>query len=180
MMANKKINLYSGKEYLFTLETDKNGKILIDSIEPNTYKWTCNSLYSGGSIDIDADSKDATIRMTINYWFTPLIEFWYQHMVLICMLLLIYLVLCITVPILFKRIYMRIQKKKNIIFKEPKPIQKTEVNSETECIYIAEDINLRDAGLICPSCGLQAEAGARYCKRCGCDLSSGIRNILSD
>lgn len=169
-MANQKINFYSGKEYLFTIETDDNGQLVIDSIEADTYRWTSNSLYSGGSIDIDADSRDATIRMTKDYWFTPLLRLWHQNAYLICMALLAYIAVCIAVPVSIKKIRVRIQKKKASITTVTIPAPIAEQPQEPESAPVLEDHVSDEDNLLCPNCGFKVASAARFCKQCGFDL----------
>lgn len=169
-MANQKINLYSGKEYLFTMETDKNGQFVIDSIEADTYRWTSNSLYSGGSIDIDTNSRDATIRMTKDYWFTPLLQLWHQYSYLICIALLAYIAVCIAVPVSIKKIRVRVQKKKASVTTVTIPAPIAEQPQEPESAPVLEDHVSDEDNLLCPNCGFKVASAARFCKQCGFDL----------
>lgn len=169
-MANQKINLYSGKEYLFTMETDENGQFVIDSIEADTYRWTSNSLYSGGSMDIDTESRDATIRMTKDYWFTPLLQLWHQHTYLICVALLAYIAVCIAVPVSIKKIRVRVQKKKASVTTVTVSAPITEQPQELESVPVAEDHASDEGNLLCPNCGFKVTSAARFCKQCGFDL----------
>lgn len=169
-MANQKINLYSGKEYLFTMETDENGQFVIDSIEADTYRWTSNSLYSGGSMDIDTESRDATIRMTKDYWFTPLLQLWHQHTYLICVALLAYIAVCIAVPVSIKKIRVRVQKKKASATTVTVSAPITEQPQELESVPVAEDHASDEGNLLCPNCGFKVTSAARFCKQCGFDL----------
>ena len=169
-MANQKINLYSGKEYLFTMETDKNGQFVIESIEADTYRWTSNSLYSGGSIDIDTNSRDATIRMTKDYWFTPLLQLWHHHTCLICVALLAYIAMCIAVPVSIKKIRVRVQKKKASVTTVTVPTRIVEQPQEPESAPVLEDHASDEGNLLCPNCGFKVASAARFCKQCGFDL----------
>ncbi len=170
-MANQKINFYSGKEYLFTMETDDNGQLVMDSMEAGTYRWTSNSLYSGGSIDIDADSRDATIRMTKDYWFTPLLCMWHQHAYIICIALLAYIAVCITIPILIKKISVHVPKKKVPVTNTAVPAPIAEHTQELESAAVLEEDHVSDeSNLLCPNCGCQVASEARFCKQCGFDL----------
>ena len=171
-MAHQKINLYSGKEYLFTMETDENGQFVIDSIEADTYRWTSNSLYSGGSIDIDTDSRDATIRMTKDYWFTPLLRLWHQHTYLICIALLAYIVVCIAVPVSIKKIRVRVQNKKAVVTTVTVPAPIAERPQEPESALVLEDHVSDENNLLCPNCGFKVASAARFCKQCGFDLQN--------
>lgn len=169
-MANQKINLYSGKEYLFTMETDKNGQFVIDSIEADTYRWTSNSLYSGGSIDIDTNSRGATIRMTKGYWFTPLLQLWHQYSYLICIALLAYIAVCIAVPVSIKKVRVRVQKKKASVTTVTIPAPIAEQPQEPESAPVLEDHVSDEDNLLCPNCGFKDASAARFCKQCGFDL----------
>lgn len=169
-MANQKINLYSEKEYLFTIETDENGQFVIDSMEADTYRWTSNSLYSGGLIDIDTDSRDATIRMIKDYWFTPLLQLWHQNTVLICMALLAYLAVCIAVPVTIKNIRVRVQKKKASVTEVTTPIPIAEHAQEPENRLVLGEHISGDDSMLCPNCGFQVALESRFCKQCGFDL----------
>lgn len=177
-MANQKINLYSGNDYLFTLETDANGQLVIDSIEADTYKWTSNSLYSGGSINVDSDSRNATVRINNEYWFTPLLQTWYQHTALICLAFAAFLALCIAAPVSMKNMRVRVRKKKVPVPVVPRPapvVRQTQVpNNIPVAVKPVPPVAVKpvsdESGLQCPKCGLKAVSGARFCKRCGCDL----------
>ncbi len=170
-MAHQKINLYSGKNYLFTMETDENGQFVIESIEANTYRWTSNSLFGGGSIDIDGDSRDASVRTTKTYWFAPLLQLWKQHTLLISVIILAYMTLCILVPVSIKNIRSRIKKNKLLTHSENKAEMSTETIPEITDIPISEEIHRNEEGSLCPNCGYQTTLNARFCKQCGHDLS---------
>lgn len=172
-MANQKVNLYSGKEYLFTLEADDNGQLVLEDMEADTYNWTSNSLYAGGSIDIREDDHDATVRMTKTYWFAPLLGFWHQHTLLICLVLLAYIAVCIIVPISIKHIRKRVRKEKPDSPSAVIPDSVAEpVNNNAEVPASAYDTRRSDDGVPCPNCGFQTGPGARFCKQCGCDLQA--------
>lgn len=180
-MAEQKIDLYSEAGYLFTRETDENGRLVIDAIEPDTYKWTSNSLYSGGSIDIDADSNNATVRVTKDYWFTPLLQLWHQHIFMICVAALAYIVVCISIPVLLKKICVWLQKKRAKASEETESAseeaaektapqeaaEKTapaeEKQQEASCEVVTEEA-------VCPNCGHHCADNSTYCCECGTKL----------
>lgn len=165
-MSNQKINLYSGKNYLFTVETDDNGRVIIDSIETDTYRWTSNSLYSGGTIDVDANSRDATIRITKTYWFTPLLQLWHQHTLAVIIGLLGYLVLCALIPNLIKRVRSLILNKKE---SSSVSIESAQSDITTEPIMLPNSVSevSDNDGIQCPNCGFKSKSGDRFCKKCG-------------
>lgn len=173
-MANQKINFYLGKEYLFTMETDEDGKLLIDAIEADTYRWTSNSLYSGGAIDVDADSRNATVRMTKSYWFASILQLWYQHTLLIYIALLAYIAMCIAVPVSIKKTRMNIQNKKSSIPEKTKSDSIIESLPESPNVLISENSIQHNEGLVCPNCGSQTATGTRFCKHCGYSLQSAF------
>ena len=162
-MANQQINIYSGKDYLFTVQTDENGRVAIDAMEADTYKWTSNSLYGGGSLDIEAGGKAATVRMTHTYWFAPALELWQQYRLVICATVVAYLALCVGVPAGVKRLCNWIRGKKS------RAAAKASA-AETAAAPAAEPP--AQTGQVCPDCGFAVEAGARFCRKCGCDLQA--------
>lgn len=171
-MANQKINLYSGNDYLFTVETNDNGQVVIDSMEADTYKWTCNSLYGGGSIDIDANSRDATVLITKTYWFAPLVQFWHQHTVAIIMVLLGYFFLCALIPILMKKVRSLILNRKRSVPVSMEPAQSGKMTAEPLILPDSESKVSEHDGTPCPNCGFQAKSGDRFCQKCGHRLGS--------
>lgn len=168
-LANQKIDFYSGKEYMFTMETDNRGQLVIDDIEADSYKWTSNSLCGGGSIEVDRDSREATVRMTKTYRFTPLIQVWNQHAFLIYVVLLIYIAVCIAVPVLIKRIRGHVRKKKaTAVTTASMPVE--EQMQIFESATAPEKETSDDAQIVCPKCGFKATSDARFCKQCGTKL----------
>ena len=109
-VANQKVNLYSGKEYLFSLETDADGTFVIDSIEPGTYRWTSNGICGGGTMEVGSSGKKVKVKITEDYWFTPVLQVWQQHKLFICGGLLLYLMVCIMLPVLVRKICIYTQK----------------------------------------------------------------------
>lgn len=168
-MANRKIDLYSDDGFMFTIETDDSGRFVIEDIEADTYRWRSNSLYGGGSIDIDADNRSATVSTTRTYWFNPLLKIWYQHTQLICIVLIAYIAVCIIVPILLRRIFKKMRNRKTIpsAAVEPSPVTVTATAPAVNPVTQSED-----DGLICPNCGYKAVSGAKFCKQCGYNLQS--------
>lgn len=168
-MANQSINLYSEKDYLFSISTDENGHAVLDSIEAGTYRWTSNSLYYGGSLDIDEKNHNATIRITKDYWFTPLLQLWHEHIYVILLGLLTFIAACIAIPVLFRKIHKRIQNKKASADRISIPSSSSEKTQESNEAPTSK-IHMPDKGsLSCPNCGLKNASG-RYCKQCGADL----------
>ncbi len=112
-LAHQKIHLYSNDDtYLFTIETDEDGEFVLDSVEAGTYRWRSNTLYAGGTLAVNPDRQDAAIRVKQTYWFSPLLQLWYQHTALICIAVLAFIALCIAVPVSVKKIRIHIRKRK--------------------------------------------------------------------
>lgn len=170
-MAKQKINLYSEDEYLFTLETDEKGQFVIDSIIADTYRWTSNSMYSGGTMDVEAESSDAMIRVTKDYWFTPLLELCHQHRILICVVLLGYIAVCIAAPVSIKKIRVRVQKKKATAAAPASVAKKTQEPKKTP---VPDASASGVTAMLCPNCGSQVTAEDRFCEECGCDLQAAL------
>lgn len=148
-MANQRINLYSGKDYLFTFETDDDGQFVLDSIQPDKYRWTSNSLYGSGSFEVESNAKSAAVKITRSYWFAPMLRFWDQHTQQICVVLAAYLIVCMALPLALAGV----RKKR----KKPAPAV------EVAEVPTAEP----EEGVSCPSCGARAAPGAKFCRECG-------------
>lgn len=142
-LASQTIDMYLGSEYLFSFETDENGRFEIDSIETETYRWTSNSLYAGGSLDVGTDGRNAEVRRTKTYGISPLLILWEQNTGLICSALIVYLAVCIAVPVSIKSIRRKLGRKKTA----------------------AASISPK-----CPSCGFEITQGEKFCRKCGCRL----------
>lgn len=145
-LAGQTIHLYLGSEYLFSFETDEHGRFEIDSIETETYRWTSNSLYAGGSLDVGTDGRNAEIRRTKTYWISPLLILWEQNTGLICAALIVYLAVCIAVPVSIKNIHRKLGRRKTAV-----------VSTSPRC----------------PGCGFEISQGERFCRKCGCKLQDG-------
>jgi len=158
-MAEREIDLYSNGEYLFTIETDENGRATIEDMEADTYRWASDGLCGGGLIDIEEDSRQAAVRAKRTYWFTPLLVVWERHAVPICAALLAYIAVCIALPVLIGRGVKRIRRRET----GPVPAAAN--------LAAPPEGGGADApegeGPLCPSCGSQSAPGARYCMRCG-------------
>ena len=167
VMANRKIDLYSEDGYMFSIETDESGRFVIDSIAPDTYRWTSNSLYNNGYIEIDKSGKNTTVKVTYSYWFTPLLKFWYEHKLLIFILLSGYLILCVTVPILLKILcgYLREKKEAAANGKILTPTAKQERSFKNFRF-------LKGSVSTCPDCGASTPTGSCFCEQCGHDLQA--------
>lgn len=195
-MAQRKIDLYSGKEYLFTLQTDDNGQFVIEDIDADTYNWTSNGLHGGGSIIIEPDGGEVMVKTTKTYWFEPLLVFWHEHTALICLVLAAFIALCILVPVAIKIIRILIRKKKAAQASEAVSAPVSEPVNEAVSAPVAEPVNepvnapiaepanapvsapvsepvaeQSVNGSVCPKCGSAVSAGARFCNQCGYDMS---------
>lgn len=152
-MAKEQINLYCDGEYLFTLETDAHGRFTIEAIEPNTYSWTSNTLYSSGSIEIESGDLEADIRVETRYWFEPLLQLWQQHRLQLLAALAAFAMVCIAVPVLIRYFRNRAGRRKAT----PSPVPGGKPADAPAACY-------------CPSCGSPTIPGGSFCGKCGCNL----------
>ena len=136
-------------------------------IAPDTYRWTSNSLYNNGYIEIDKSGKNTTVKVTYSYWFTPLLKFWYEHKLLIFILLSGYLILCVSVPILLKIScgYLRKKKEAAANGKILTPTVKQERSFKNFRF-------LKGSVSTCPDCGASTPTGSCFCEQCGYDLQA--------
>lgn len=67
------------------------------SAEAELWKW-------------DPAVKKVKVKITEDYWFTPVLQVWQQHKLFICGGLLLYLMVCIMLPVLVRKICIYTQK----------------------------------------------------------------------
>lgn len=101
-MANVPIDIYLDGKYLFTQTTDMQGDLKLEDLEPNTYRWISDGIKGGGIIEVGSENKKAVVKVTKTYWFTLLIEYCRQHMLLLGAIIVSYVTLCIAVPVFMK------------------------------------------------------------------------------
>lgn len=102
-LAHQQIDLHSDSEFLFSFTTDEMGRFNIADMPVGSYEWTSNSIYGSGLLDINPLTRTAIVHVTGTYWFTPILEIWQQHTVLVCVALSLYVGLCIALPLLIRR-----------------------------------------------------------------------------
>ncbi|GAA6396765.1 S8 family serine peptidase [Solibaculum mannosilyticum] len=145
-MANQTVNLYSEEGFFFTFETDDRGHFTIDSIEADTYKWTSNNLYGGGFIDIEPNERNATVRTTMDYWFTPILSIWHRYNLLIYLMLIVYIMICFMIPLTMKK-------------------------NRKKCDHKTKSVSKKSTEHTCQRCGNICNIDERYCGKCGSKLT---------
>lgn len=156
-LADQEIHLYSDAGYLFSFITDEKGQFKLDDMEESTYRWTSNSVYAGGTIEIAQGERSVAARTTRAFWFTPVVEYWHQHTGVIVLILCAYIALCILVPVVICIVKKQIRKWKSKrpakpAMPDPTPVQKDTVS--------------------CPDCETDNSAGASFCRHCGHPMQS--------
>ncbi len=145
-LSNRSIDLYSDGEFLFSFDTDDQGRFVIDAIDPETYQWECPELYTSGTIMIDEDEHTASARSTKAYWFTSVQLYWQQHRGIIFLYAAGAVVICILLPAVMAGIRKSVLKKKC-----SKSRKISDPVSGTQCSY----------------CGAQMKPGEKFCSKCG-------------
>ncbi len=103
-MADQVIDLYSGEEYLFTFETDAQGQFTLDSMPEGEYRWVSHDLSGSGTLQIQSEQQQVLVQTTQNcWWFTPIIRSWQQQGWFMGILLVLYLAVCILLPVFIRR-----------------------------------------------------------------------------
>ena len=98
-LADKDIDIYSDDGYCFTVKTDGTGKFKLKGVEPDTYNWSCDGIYSGGSLLIEAGTRNAYIKKSSSYWFTPAVELYKNNTATIIWITVGYTAVCFIVPL---------------------------------------------------------------------------------
>lgn len=172
-LAGCKISIYSGADYLFTFETDENGRCVLESMPTGTYRWNSDSLYSSGDIVIQDNNQNATTHMTAGYWFTPLMQIWYQQRLLVVLALLGYFWLCLAFPATLVKCLKKVRKSWDKNGRKSKAAR----SSSTD-VRRGRDPNRNTsigASQLCPSCGKPNPNSALFCQYCGYNLKEQHR-----
>ena len=150
-MANRKINLYSGSEYLFTIETDENGQFMLENMDSDLYRWTSNGLYGSGTLEIGEEGQKAAVQLKNTYWFSPLLLFWQRYTLQICAGLLGFIAICAIIPLSIRGLQ-KLRRRKKALPAEPFPEHEND--------------------LYCPNCGSPVNQGAQFCRNCGSKIEN--------
>lgn len=179
-LAHKQIALYSESGYLFTLEADGDGRILLENMEAGSYRWSSDGVYSGGTLEIAAELTEAKVERTARYWFAPLVLRWNRNTGSVVLLLLVLLALCILTPVLIRRARKRAQQRREAAAAvpptvEPEPVQTPEPTSVPTFepaaeLATPETPTAEFAVRFCPKCGAKTIEGAKFCEQCGSAL----------
>lgn len=168
-LANESIQLYSPEdEYLFTIHTNENGQAVIKDIEPADYSWSCNSVYGGGKLLIEEGSRNASVSTADSYWFAPLLIVWQQHVALILILFLLYIVICLLVPKFVRKICRRHRKPE--IDADYNTVENFVAEEQATSAELEAPVTDNRVSS-CPNCGGVPEAGAAFCNHCGYPLN---------
>lgn len=103
-MGEQSIDLYRGDDYLFTFKTDAQGQFTLDSMPEGEYRWVSHDLNGSGTLQIQSEQQRALVQTTQScWWFTPIVRSWQQQGWLIGILLVVYLAVCILLPVSIRR-----------------------------------------------------------------------------
>lgn len=103
-LGSQSVDLYRGEDYLFTFETDPQGQFTLDSMPEGEYRWVSHDLNGSGTLQIQSEQQRALVQTTQSYWwFTPIVRSWQQQGWLIGILLVVYLAVCILLPLSIRR-----------------------------------------------------------------------------
>lgn len=168
-MGDTLVDLYDEDTYLFTAETNPEGQVILEDMEPAAYCWKSNSLVAGGSFEIQEGSRKVSVRQTKTYWFAPALQFWQQHTLLICAALAAYLALCAVVPLSLGKICTRFRARQTAVvlrkgrkYWKPIPGGGTGQIPDPGAGFVADSV--------CPRCGFRNIRAARFCENCGFQL----------
>lgn len=139
--ANRKIDLFQGGKYLFTIQPDESGRFSLESVEPNSYKWRCQDNFSGGTIEVDRPNRLIEIEPANEYWFTPILNVWNNYKAIVIALYVLAVILLISIP--------------------------KAVAVAGGAIKTKTDRSEADKTKYCPYCGKTIHANDKFCGKCG-------------
>ncbi|MGN0315923.1 MAG: S8 family serine peptidase [Fusicatenibacter sp.] len=179
-LANQEIEIYSGEEYLFSIQTDENGEVSLNEIEPETYQWKCNHVYAGGTIFVEANGADSSVRTTRVYGFAKQYAFIENHKALTAISIILFFAVCVLIPDAIKRVKTALLNRRG---------KKQREKSRMKCIHCGE--NIKDDAKFCSKCGqkiprcpecgfLITKRTIRYCPKDGTPIPEEIRNIIPE
>lgn len=148
-MAEERIELYTEDwEYLFTVETDRHGRVELEDLPEGTYMYKSGGLSRRGKIMLSSRSVDAEVTSEHEYSFAPMIRFWREHKLILCLGLALLIALCAALPFILRRARGGARPGRY-----PPP---------------SDDVG---GAPVCPRCGRMMPAGARFCASCGMTIA---------
>lgn len=112
-MANDSIDFYDEDGYLFTAETDEEGRVNLDDMEAGDYRWSSRGVYTAGTMEIEEKESSASAKASRAYWFTPLQKYWRQNQTRLLLASLGILTACVLAPMILAGLRRRIYSRKN-------------------------------------------------------------------
>ncbi|MCR4650292.1 MAG: S8 family serine peptidase [Lachnospiraceae bacterium] len=93
-LAGQEIDLYRGDDHLFTVVADEMGVIELDSMEADTYGWSCDDVETGG-IEVTTGKKAAIVSTDTPGLRKALLHQWRLHRPVVCKFLAVCLLISI-------------------------------------------------------------------------------------
>lgn len=198
-LPNENVHLYNDDGYLFTVRTDAEGCLALPDVLPGQYRWRSEGAVAAGTLEISTQDRNAIVRTSRTYAFTPLLQNWQRHALLYVLAFGGYLLLCLAVPLMVRagcRTY-RGKKARQGMADAPmrgksvplqntgtiNPVQNPAQNAPPIPPAPAENsrknhpdnstpptVSMESDGPVCPVCGTVNERDARFCIQCGRSL----------
>ncbi|MCI8416576.1 MAG: S8 family serine peptidase [Lachnospiraceae bacterium] len=112
-MANDSIDFYDEDGYLFTAETDEEGRVNLDDMEAGDYRWSSRGVYAAGSIEIGEKESSVSAKASREYWFTPVQKYWRQNRTGLLLASLGILAACVLAPVILAGLRRKILSRKS-------------------------------------------------------------------
>lgn len=78
-MTDQTIELYDGKDYLFSFRTDGKGSAELIDLPEERYSWRAPELYVSGSVKADADKSSVTAKTGEDLGYSAMNTFWTEN-----------------------------------------------------------------------------------------------------
>lgn len=78
-MADQTIELYDGKDYLFSFRTDGKGSAELIDLPEERYSWRAPELYVSGSVKADAEKSSVTAKTGEDLGYSAMNTFWTEN-----------------------------------------------------------------------------------------------------
>lgn len=181
------IDIYDGKEYVCTVETEKDGTAELLNIVPKDYTWRCEDQMTEGTLRFNEDGEKVRVKEKSGYWFTSLMQLWAEKKALVIAAAAGAFVVVMLIPLLLglvKNGFGKMKKKREA--KKAERAQKrakyapapayagTSASAGSPVPPVQTVLQAQPAAapaaVFCPNCGARANADDVFCESCGFKL----------
>ena len=97
-MADQTIELYEGKDYLFSFRTDDKGSAKLIDLPEERYSWKAPELYVSGSVKADAEKSSVTAKTGEDPGYSAMNAYWTENASALTLWSIVVILLLLVVP----------------------------------------------------------------------------------